>query len=56
MNLVHTPFVKPPGDKSSAEVNFPSDLSKKEQLNGFMVHYMDKIVGRMLECCNSRWF
>ena len=49
MNLVHTPFVKPPGDKSSAEVNFPSDLSKKEQLNGFMVHYMDKIVGRMLQ-------
>lgn len=49
MNLIHTPLITPPGDQSAAEVNYPKDLGKKERINGQMVHYMDKIVGRLLE-------
>jgi arylsulfatase A len=48
MNLIHTPFVTPPGDQTSAEAHYPEDLGKKECINGRMVHYMDKIVGRLL--------
>ncbi|MEM9111261.1 MAG: sulfatase-like hydrolase/transferase [Planctomycetota bacterium] len=48
MNLIHTPFVTPPGPQASAEVHYPKGLGSKERINGRMVHYMDKIVGRML--------
>ncbi|MEM9346464.1 MAG: sulfatase-like hydrolase/transferase [Planctomycetota bacterium] len=48
MNLIHTPFVTPPGDQAPAEINYPKDLSRAERINGRMVHYMDKIVGRLL--------
>lgn len=48
MNLIHTPFVTPPGDLEAARVNFPDDLGQKERINGLMVYYMDRIVGRLL--------
>ena len=48
MNLIHGPLITPPGDQQSAEANYPEDLGKKERINGRMVHYTDKIVGRIL--------
>lgn len=48
MNLIHTPFVTPPGDQTSAEIHYPEDLGSKERINGHMVHHMDKLVGRLL--------
>ncbi|MEM6260017.1 MAG: sulfatase-like hydrolase/transferase [Planctomycetota bacterium] len=49
MNLIHTPFVTPPGDQAAAEMHYPADLGRAERLNGRMVHYMDQLVGRLLK-------
>lgn len=48
MNLIHGPLITPPGDQMSAEAGYPADLGKKERINGRMVHYLDKIIGRLL--------
>ena len=49
MNLIHTPFVSPPGLKELAESEYPKDLGKNERINGHMVTYMDGVVGRLLD-------
>jgi len=49
MNLIHTPFISPPGLKELAESEYPRDLGKNERINGHMVTYTDGIVGRLLE-------
>jgi arylsulfatase A len=48
MNLVHGPLVTPPGDQTAAEARYPEDLGKRERIAGRMVHYMDRLVGRLL--------
>ena len=48
MNLIHGPLVSPPGDQADAQANYPADLGESERVAGQMVHYMDKIVGRLL--------
>ncbi len=49
MNLIHNPLVTPPGDQTLAETHFPEDLGRKERKVGQMIHYMDAIVGRLLD-------
>ena len=49
MNLIHGPLITPPGDQTAAEIPFPENLGKNERLNGRMVHYMDGLVGRLLQ-------
>ncbi len=49
MNLIHSPLITPPGNLAPGEVNFPTELGKKERSNGHMVYYTDLIVGRLME-------
>jgi arylsulfatase A len=48
MNLIHAPLITPPGDQTSAGKSFPEDLRAHERKAGQMLHYMDRIVGRLL--------
>ena len=48
-NLIHGPLITPPGDQTSAETRFPSDLGERERQAGQMIHHLDRIVGRLLD-------
>lgn len=49
MNLIHGPLITPPGDQTAAETRYPKDLGVRERKAGQMVHYLDTIVGRILD-------
>lgn len=48
MALVHSPFITPPDLEKLAHSRYPGDLDKQTRAFGYMITYMDHLVGQIL--------